>query len=100
MKADLLACLLSCLPEVGMWGAVSLCSGVSSKRCHIHALKKEVGQGVQEAKSLNQRVFCKDSWFAREILRFPAFGSRIPGCLAGCTVPLAALPFAGGTNAV
>lgn len=98
MKADLLACLLSCLPEVGMWGAVSLCSGVSGKRCRIHALKKEVEQGVQE--SLNQRVFCKDSWFSREILRFSACGSRIPGCLAGCTVPLVALPCAGGTNAV
>lgn len=100
MKADLLACLLSCLPEVGMWGPVSLCSGVSSKRYCMHALKKEVRQGVQEAESLNQRGFCKDSWFSREIVRFPAFGSRIPGCLTRCSVALKALPFAGGTNAI
>lgn len=58
MKGDLLACFLSCLWEVGMQGAVSLCSGDSSKRCCMHALKK-VGQGVQKAESSNQRVFLK-----------------------------------------
>lgn len=39
-----------------MRGAVSLCSGDSSKKCCMHALKK-VGQGVQEAESSNQRGF-------------------------------------------
>lgn len=46
MTADLLVCFLSHLPEVGVWEAVSLCSGVSRERCCIRVLKEEIGQGM------------------------------------------------------
>lgn len=52
----------------------------------LHSWKEEVGQGAQEAESLNQRVFCKDNGFSREVPRFVCLEA-----LAGCTVPPARL---------